>query len=377
MKLYRIIAALSLSAALSGQVSVCAYALTEDDISAKAAVVIEAGSGQVIYEKNKDMRLPMASTTKIMTALLLIENGGLDKEFTVDSDAIHVEGSSMGLRENDIVTPRALCTGMLLPSGNDAANAAAVYVAGNIPDFVRLMNLRAGVMGLKNTRFVTPSGLHDDGHYSTAYDMARLAAYALGVPEFARICAMQKARVSFGAPPYERTLKNTNRLLGMYAGCIGVKTGFTDEAGRCLVSACERDGVRIVCVTLNDRDDWNDHIRMYDDAFSRTRPMTAEIGELSEPVAGAVGGIAVRAEGKLGYVSVDGKVPDITIKTVMPPFVYAPVTAGEPVGRAELYADGKKVSECILSAAEDAEYIHIEKKTLFERIAEWFGIGGK
>ncbi|MBR1723666.1 MAG: D-alanyl-D-alanine carboxypeptidase, partial [Ruminococcus sp.] len=155
-------------------------------VSAKAAVVIDSATGEVMYEHNSRERLPMASTTKIMSALIAIEHGDLDTEFTVDSDAIKVEGSSMGLQKGDRVTMRALVCGMLLPSGNDAANATAVRVAGSIDGFVQLMNERAAQLGLKDTHFVTPSGLDDytDEHYSTAYDMARLAAYAMRNEEF-------------------------------------------------------------------------------------------------------------------------------------------------------------------------------------------------
>ena len=177
----------------------------------------------------------MASTTKIMTALLTLEQGGLDDYFQVDSDAIRVEGSSMGLQEGDSVSLRALAYGMLLASGNDGANAAAVRIAGSIPAFVERMNARAAEIGMADTRFATPSGLDDPGHYSTAYDMALLAREALQSPLFAEICAQSKAVVQYGNPPYNRWLTNHNRLLREYPGTIGVKTGFTKASGRCQI----------------------------------------------------------------------------------------------------------------------------------------------
>ena len=239
------------------------------EISAKSAVLICADTGEVVYEFNAREKLPMASTTKIMTTLLCLESGGLHDEFVVDSKAIKVEGSSMGLCEGDKVTKYALCCGMLLPSGNDAANAAAVRISGSIEAFVRLMNQRARQMGLSKTFFVTPSGLEGVGHGSSAMDMALLAREALKNEIFREICSKEKMKVRFGNPPYDRWLKNTNRLLSMYDGVYGVKTGYTDEAGRCLVSACERDGKKLICVTLNDPNDWNDHMVLYEYGFRK------------------------------------------------------------------------------------------------------------
>ena len=222
---------------------------------AKAAVLMDAQTGRVLFAQNAGLRLPMASTTKIMTALLTLEQGGLDNYFQVDSDAIRVEGSSMGLQEGDSVSLRALAYGMLLASGNDGANAAAVRISGSIPAFVERMNARAAEIGMADTRFATPSGLDDPGHYSTAYDMALLAREALQNPLFAEICAQSKAVVQYGNPPYNRWLTNHNRLLREYPGTIGVKTGFTKASGRCLVSCAERDGVRLIAVTLGCPDD--------------------------------------------------------------------------------------------------------------------------
>ena len=179
-------------------------------VSALAAVLISADTGEIVYSENSETKLPMASTTKIMSALICLESGSLYDEFTVDSDAIKVEGSSMGLQEGDVVTKYALCCGMLLPSGNDAANAAAVEIAGSIDAFADMMNERAQEIGMSQTYFVTPSGLEGEGHGSSAEDMALLAREALRNPLFAEICSSQNIKVSFGNPPYERWLTNTN-----------------------------------------------------------------------------------------------------------------------------------------------------------------------
>ncbi|MDE5859931.1 MAG: serine hydrolase, partial [Oscillospiraceae bacterium] len=193
-----------------------AEAVSPVGISAKAYVLIEAQSGKIIAGKNENTKLPMASTTKIMSALLLIESGDLDSQFKVNNDAIMVEGSSMGLRADDIVTKRALCYGMLLPSGNDAANETAYLLADGAEDFADMMNKRAKQIGMKNTNFVTPSGLHDENHYSSAYDMSLLAREAMKNETFREICSSKKAKLEFGNPPYERWLVNTNKLLSLY-----------------------------------------------------------------------------------------------------------------------------------------------------------------
>ena len=333
--------------------------IINEKVSAKACILIEAQTGAVLFSENADERLPMASTTKIMTALLLLESGDPDTPFRVDKDAVHVEGSSMGLTENDIVTARALCAGMLLPSGNDAANVTAVHLAGNAEDFARLMNLRAAAIGMRDTHFVTPSGLHDDEHYSTARDMSLLAAEALKEPGFREICSSTVIKTSFGDPPYDRWLRNTNRLLTMCEGCIGVKTGFTDEAGRCLVSACERNGITLICVTLNDRDDWNDHIRLYESGFRAVDPVRVGVNGYSEAAAGGISDtVALVPENEVYFPCVGGDMPEITQKVIVPPFVYAPVHSGDAVGRVEFSADGKKFAECALIAAEDIPSAH-------------------
>jgi D-alanyl-D-alanine carboxypeptidase/D-alanyl-D-alanine carboxypeptidase (penicillin-binding protein 5/6) len=254
-------------------------ALPAPEISAVSAIVIDAESGKVLFAKNCSEIRAIASLTKVMTTLLTIEAGieagDLDRQFTVDNCAIHVEGTSMGLLEGDIVTRRALCYGMMLPSGNDASNAAAVSVAGSVPEFVKLMNTRARQIGMSDSTFANPHGLDQCGHLSTARDMAILTRYALHLsPEpvrelFREICGSESVRLEFGNPPYRRWLKNNNKLLHMCEGGIGVKTGFTDSARRTLISASERDGATLIVVTLNAPDDWNDHIAMFDYGFKK------------------------------------------------------------------------------------------------------------
>lgn len=340
-----------------------AYSEDTPDISAKAAVLISADTGEIIYDRNCNKKLPMASTTKIMTTLLCIESGDLDEEFVVDSEAIKVEGSSMGLREGDIVTKYALCCGMLLPSGNDAANAAAVKIAGSIDAFADMMNERACKMGLSRTFFVTPSGLEGEGHGSSAYDMALLAAEALKNDIFRSICSQSTIQVEFGKPPYKRTLKNTNKLLTMCEGVYGVKTGFTDEAGRCLVSACERNGKKLICVTLNDRNDWQDHSALYDYGFKKIKQ--CEIPMPSSFTFDLAGGendvITASADiSKLPVASLSKDTAGFELTTISSPFIYAPVKKGDELAQLKICFYGREVTRLPLYACEDAA---VKKRT--------------
>lgn len=352
-----------------------AAAVSAAGVSAKAAVLIEAQTGKIISGKNENIRLPMASTTKIMSTLLLIESGDLDSSFKVDNGAIMVEGSSMGLRADDIVTKRALCCGMLLPSGNDAANETAFLLAGGAEEFAEMMNKRAQQIGMKNTNFVTPSGLHDDNHYSSAYDMALLAREAMKNETFREICGCKKVKLEFGNPPYERWLVNTNKLLSLYDGCIGIKTGFTDEAGRCLVSAAERNGVTLICVTLNAPDDWNDHIRLLDHGFSVTESRSSDF-DFSDLYADVAGGDRERVRLVPSdiprYTAVNGEMPEASYKISVEKFLYAPVAEGKKAGTIRFYADGELICTADLAAAESSGAVIKERKpSLYERIIDW------
>ncbi len=339
----------------------------EPEVSAQACVLIEAVTGKVLYEKNAYEKRSMASTTKIMTTLLTLESGGLDVQFPVDNAAIHVEGSSMGLQEDDVVTKRALCYGMLLPSGNDAANAAAVAVAGSIPAFAELMNARARKIGMTRTYFVTPSGLEGEGHGASAFDMALLAREAMQNEDFRNICCQQQAKVTFGNPPYERTLYNTNKLLSMYDGVVGIKTGFTDEAGRCLVSACERDGVMLICVTLHAPDDWNDHSRLYDYGFTKVSLTELPVPEVTQKIAGGVqDSVELSAESVQAGLCPE----DIETKVLLPPFAYAPVAAGDEMGTLVYLYEGRKIASVPLTAKHAVAAAEIEEKGLFRRLWE-------
>ena len=275
----RILAALWAAVSLIGCMTAAAEAV---EVSAAAAVLMDADSGSLLYEKNGEKRMLIASTTKLMTALVALEQGGLQQEITVTGGHM-AEGSSMYLRPGEKLTLETLLYGLLLCSGNDAALAVTECMGGAVP-FVARMNEKAAELGMENTHFANPNGLDDEAHYSTAEDMAKLAAAAMDDPVLRRVASTRTARIG------GRTLTNHNKLLSRVEGCVGLKTGYTRAAGRTLVSCAERDGVRLVAVTLQDGDDWNDHASLYEQGFRVLRPVKAVERGLRLAAARAAGG---------------------------------------------------------------------------------------
>lgn len=316
-------------------------------------------TGEVLFSENPDKRLSMASTTKIMTSLIALEAAMPALEIEVTQEMVDVEGTSMGLRAGDKASLLEIVYGMLIQSGNDAANTAAIVLGGSVENFAKLMNSRAKEIGMNNTHFVTPSGLDDEKHYSTAYDMALLACECIKNPEFRKICSQKSARLSYGNPPYNRTLTNHNRLLWSMEDCIGIKTGFTKKSGRCLVSAAERDGVTLVIVTLNDPDDWNDHISLFDYGFS-----VCKSGILSP----ACRKLKVCGSDK-SEISVlpayepmfpEGENAECTV--CLRQIEYAPIEKDESVGKAVFSLGGRVIYELPLIAGENADVaVHISE----------------
>ena len=229
------------------------------EISAKCAILTDGG-GEVLFEKNADMRALIASTTKLMTALVAVESAALDETVTPSEAACAVEGSSMYLKAGERYTVRQLLTGLLLASGNDAALALAEHCGGE-REFVRRMNEKAAALQMADSHFENPHGLDGEAHYSTARDLAKLMAAFCENEELRAIAALKSAAVG------EQVYQNHNKLLSLCPGCVAGKTGYTDAAGRCLVSCCERQGQRLICVTLNDPRDWKDQCALYDWGF--------------------------------------------------------------------------------------------------------------
>lgn len=319
-----------------------------NDNSARSAVVIDAQTKTILYEKNAYEQRSIASTTKIMTALLAIESGRLDEKVKITADMINVEGSSLGLKENDELTLYDLICGMMLTSGNDSANAVAIFMSGSIESFAVLMNKRAEEIGMKNTYFVTPSGLDEGEHHSTAYDMALLTAQAISIDTFCDIVSKQSAEITIGKT--KTTVYNHNRLLSMDKDIFGVKTGFTEKAGRCLVSAKNYNGNQLICVTLCCPDDWNDHISLYSECEKKYYEAKAE-NMRDITIVGAEKD-KVRCSFSKTYYTLS----QIKVVEYYYPFVYAPIKKGDRVGTALVYYNGKLLERLPIEADEDVEY---------------------
>lgn len=328
----------------------------EVSISAKSAVVICAESGEIIYSKNGNEQLPMASTTKIMSSLIALEMGADDTFFTVTDEMLGVEGTSMGLKSGDSVSLLSLVKGMLISSGNDAANVIAYAISGGIEPFVNLMNEKAKQIGMNNTHFVTPSGLDAEGHYSTAYDMAILAAEAIRNPIFLNICSSKTVTAYYGSPPSKHVLTNHNKLLSVSDEFIGVKTGFTKKSGRCLVSARREDGKTLIAVTLNAPNDWDDHIKLYDYAFPLAKSVSLDCN-LSELSLKVIGGeekcVNLEFDDYNFYTFLNSSIT-YYYKIYIKQFEYAPVYKGENAGRVDFYcSDGTLIKSINLIVTKD------------------------
>ena len=334
-------------------------------ISARSAVVIDTASGRVLYSHNSDAQMGMASTTKIMTALCAIEQGNLADIVTVSPTASGVEGSSMYLAAGEKISLSDLLYGLMLVSGNDAATAIAQHISGSTENFAALMNTKAAEIGAYNSSFTNPHGLSDDNHYTTAHDLAVITARALKNPVFREIVSTK----SKGLPQTEggiaRHMTNHNKFLNMYQGCIGVKTGFTKKTGRCLVTAAEKNGMTLICVTLNDPDDWADHKALLDKAFETFEPKilhakgthiaTAEVKSGSSPTVDLVAGEDICVP------LTKGEENKVEIKTEVYEDICAPVKSGDILGTLKVLVDGKPCGEFPLVANCDIE----EKAQIF------------
>lgn len=322
MKRHLIVTAAALLAA------VLLFPLNVYAISAEKAIVIDAETDRVLYEKNADSRALIASTTKMMTALIVCEQCNVLDRVKIPKEAVGIEGSSMYLKEGEILTVQELLYGLMLQSGNDAAVALAIYCGGTVEGFVQLMNDKAASLGLTNTSFENPNGLDGVNHYSSARDLAKLASYAMENPIFARTVSTKSVRIG------ERTLTNHNKLLWRIEGAEGVKTGYTKAAGRTLVSSTERNNRRIIVVTLNASDDWNDHKQLTENGFSHfTVKQIIQKGDCVgtvEVAGGQAGKVELIAAEEFSYAMRQEE--EIEIVPQAPGFVYAPVSRGEDAG---------------------------------------------
>ena len=315
-------------------------------VSAVSAVTIEVKSGDIIFEKNAHKRKGMASTTKIMTAICAIENMPVETVITVSPDAVGVEGSSVYLKAGEKMSLLELLYALMLQSANDAAAAIAIAVSGSIEGFADLMNAKALELGLRDTHFENPHGLDGKQHYTTAYELAKISAYALQNETFAEIVSTVTHTIPASELSPARTLVNHNRLLRMYDDVIGVKTGFTKKCGRTLVSAASREDIMLVCVTLDDGNDWQDHRAMLDHGFAmyQGEEICAE-GEFSFllPVVGGVSD-SVCASNRTGlFLSLPKDHSEIITKVELPRFIYAGQGKERPIGIVRFFCDGKEI----------------------------------
>ena len=333
-------------------------------ISAEKAIVLDGVSGRVLYEKNADSQSLIASTTKIMTALVICEQCNVLDRMRIPKEAVGIEGSSMYLQEGEVLTLQELLYGLMLSSGNDAAVALAIYCGGTVEGFAELMNDKARILGLRNTHFENPNGLDSPGHYSTARDLAVLAAYAMENPIFSQTVSTKSIRVG------ERYLTNHNKLLWQVEGADGVKTGFTKAAGRILVSSATRDDRRLVAVTLNAPSDWQDHTSLLNEGFARYSVQTVvRKGQLVGTVE-VEGGencrVQLRADADFAFSLAEGEHPQLMVPG--PGFVYAPVTEGAEAGFAYVLIDGNAVGKVPIVYGQTIEQTVTEEKSFFQRL---------
>ena len=321
--------------------AVLLYPVTADGISAQKAIVLDATTGRVLYEKRADEKCLIASTTKIMTALVVCEQCNVLDRIRIPKEAVGVEGSSMYLQEGEILTVQELLYGLMLSSGNDAAVALAIYCGGTVEGFAQLMNDKARMLQLENTHFVNPHGLDAPGHYSTARDLAVLGQYAMKNPIFANTVSAKSVTIG------QRTLANHNKLLWRVEGVDGIKTGFTKAAGRILVSSAMRNGRRLVAVTIDDGNDWQDHKTLLEQGFQRYSPtVLVQQGDILGTVflfGGRDDRVLVVAAEEFSYCVAEGEQVEILLSSKG--FDYAPVVEGANAGHAYICLDGKVVGK--------------------------------
>ena len=344
----------------------CVLPMGAEAISAKRAFLLDAVSGRVLYEKNPDERGLIASTTKIMTALIVCEQCNVLDRMRIPKEAVGIEGSSMYLQEGEVLTLQELLYGLMLQSGNDAAVALAIYCGGTVEGFAELMNDKARNLGLRNTHFENPNGLDAPGHYSTARDLAVLAAYAMENPIFRKTVSARQLTTD------QRYLTNHNKLLWRVDGADGVKTGYTRAAGRILVSSATRNGRRLIAVTMDDPDDWNDHAALLEEGFSRYAVKQVvskgQLVDTVEVVGGECGQVQVLAAEDFSYALAPEEQPQLMLPG--PGFVYAPSVEGADAGVAYVLLNGKAVGKVRVVYGQTVEQEKVEEKTFLQELRE-------
>ena len=338
--------------------------LKTDAVSAKRAYVLDAVSGRVLYEKNPEERSLIASTTKIMTALIVCEQCNVLDRMRIPKEAVGIEGSSMYLQEGEVLTLQELLYGLMLSSGNDAAVALAIYCGGTVEGFAELMNDKARNLGLRDTHFENPNGLDSPGHYSTARDLAVLAAYAMENPIFRKTVSTKSLMLG------QRYLTNHNKLLWRGEGADGVKTGYTKAAGRILVSSATRNNRRILAVTIDAPDDWNDHASLLEAGFSRFCQKQVVVKGQSVGTLEVAGGqsrkVEVLAAEDFFYAVAPEETPQLMLPG--PGFVYAPAVEGADAGVVYVLIEGKAVGKIPVVYGQTIEQEIPKENTILSRL---------
>ena len=328
------------------------------EISAKSAILYEPVTKRIVFEKNAYEKLPMASTTKIITAITAIENMNINDVVTTSKRASLVEGSSIWLEEGEKLSLLDMLYGLMLSSGNDAAIAIAEHKG--YEDFIKLMNETVVKAGAYNTCLKNPNGLDEEGHFTTAYDLALISAYAMKNEVFRQIVSTKEKQIPWQGHQWMRTLKNHNKMLRIYDGANGIKTGFTKKDGRCLVSSAERNGIELVCVTLNAPDDWNDHKNLLDLGFGTFENKKVGIECKNAEI------MLGKKQNVLLYPTEEVYIPvmkndSIKIKYNTPEKLTAPVKINQGVGSAEIYLNNKLVKSVEMCAKEEISVDYLSK----------------
>jgi D-alanyl-D-alanine carboxypeptidase (penicillin-binding protein 5/6) len=347
-------------------------AANQIDVSADAAILMDAKTGQVLYAKNPFKQRPPASTTKVITALVALDSGRLTDKVTISRKAAQTEGSSMYLREGEVFTLSDLLYGALLNSGNDACVAIAEHLAGSVENFVVLMNMKALALGAFNSNFVNPNGLPHPDHYTCVFDLAQVARQALANTTFSNIVSTKDYAIDLPGPNGERRLKNTNQLLWRYLWADGVKTGTTNAAGPCLISSASKGNRQLLAIVLSSGNRWNDSVRLFEYGFKNF-----EYKQVS--VAGEKYGSCMVIQGKrnevpalyandLGVLVAVGGTGNLKRRASLRKDLPAPVSKGQVVGSVSYYVDNKHVGKVDLIAGKN-----IERQGAFDRFVQWLG----
>lgn len=343
----------------------------EVDSSAASAIVIDAQHGTVLLSHQAEVERPMASTTKVMTALLALEECDLTELVTAGHNAFGVPGTSIYLSEGETLTMEDMLYGLMLASGNDAAVAIAEHIDGSVVAFCERMTARARELGCEHTAFLTPHGLPQDGHYTTAHDLALIAREAMKNETFRQIVSTTRATIPWEGREYDRILNNKNKLLTTYPGATGIKTGYTRAAGRCLVSSAQRDGMELICVVLNCADWFDESARLLDAAFTEYGWFTMlEAGETVREMQVEVSDgtmLPIVAQGELGGVASKDSLPSLELE--LPERLEAPIDRGEPLGTARMVVQGETVAQVPLVAGEA-----VERDDFPHRIRHYFSL---